>query len=77
MLKKNWKSQNAETVRTKWIETFGTKRHKPIICSREKFNAPGTIFNVPQTDGPKRVGTEKVLLKHLSTALKSPSEEHL
>ena len=60
VLKEYWKSQNAETVRTKWVETFGTQapKRQTIYRIRDKFDATGTILNAPKTGRPKTVCTE-------------------
>lgn len=60
VLKEYWKSQNAETVRTKWVETFGTQAPKRQTIYRipDKFDATGSILNAQKTGRPKTVCTE-------------------
>ena len=51
VLKGYWKSQNSETVKRKWVETFGTSTPKRqiVYCIRDKFDATGLILNPPKT----------------------------
>lgn len=60
VLKEYWKSQNAETVRTIWVETFGTQapKRQTIYRIHDKFDASGSILNAPETGRSKTVCTE-------------------
>ena len=60
VLKEYWKSQNAETVRINWVETFGTQAptRLTIYRIRDKFDATGSIVNAPKAGRPKTVCTE-------------------
>lgn len=60
VLKEYWKSQNAETIRKKWGETFGTQapKRQTIYCIRDKFDINGSILNAPKTGWLKTVCTE-------------------
>jgi hypothetical protein len=51
VLKEYWKSQNAETIRIKWVETFGTQapKRQTIYSIRDKFDTTGSILNAPVT----------------------------
>ena len=61
LLKEYWKSQNSETVRKKWVETFGipAPKRRTIYRIRDKFDTTGSILNIHKTGRPKTVCTEE------------------
>ena len=61
ILKKYWKYENAETVRTLWQEAFHTpppSRHT-IYHLRNKFDKTGSVNNAPKRGRPKTSTTEE------------------
>ena len=61
ILKKYWKYENAEMVRTLWQEAFHTpppSRHT-IYRLRNKFNKTGLMNNAPKCGRPKTSTTEE------------------
>ena len=76
VLKEYWKSQNAETVRTNWVGTFGTQapKRQTIYRIRDKFNATGSILNAPKTGRPKTVCTEDNKQLVAETFVQSPKK---
>ena len=61
ILKQYWKTENAEQVRTAWVEAFNTP---PPTCLtiyriRDKFDATGSVVNAPKSGRPRMSMTEE------------------
>ena len=87
ILKKYWKYENAETIRTAWHEAFHTpsSTRQTIYRLRNKFNITGSASNAPKSGRPKTSTTEenKTLVAvtfinslHGVLPLNCPSQEH-
>ena len=81
-LKRVLEISNSETVKRKWVETFGTPapKRQTIYHIHDKFNATGSILNAPKIGQPKTVCTEDNK-QHFAEAYvqspKNPPEELL
>jgi hypothetical protein len=55
ILKQYWKTENAEWVRTAWVEAFNTPppTRLTIYRIRDKFDATGSVANAPKSGRPK------------------------
>jgi hypothetical protein len=55
ILKQYWKIENAERVRTAWVEAFNTPppTRLTIYCIRDKFDGTGSVGNAPKSGHPK------------------------
>jgi hypothetical protein len=55
ILKQYWKTENAELVRTAWVEAFNTAplTRLTIYRIRDKFDATGSVANAPKSGRPK------------------------
>jgi hypothetical protein len=55
ILKQYWKTENAERVRTAWVEAFNTP--PPTLLTvyrvRDKLDATGSVANAPKSGRPK------------------------
>ncbi|XP_076322201.1 uncharacterized protein LOC143231570 isoform X1 [Tachypleus tridentatus] len=76
VLKEYWKSQNTETVRRKWVETFDTPapKRQTIYRIRDKFNATGSILNTAKTGRPKTACTENNKQRVADAFVQSPNK---
>jgi hypothetical protein len=54
ILKQYWKTENAERVRTVWVEAFNTPptTRLTIYRIRDKFDATGSVDNAPKSGRP-------------------------
>ena len=54
--------KNAETIKSKWVDTFGTRvlKKQTIYDIRDKFDSTGIILNSPKISRPETVCTEEI-----------------
>jgi len=61
ILKQYWKTENAERVRTAWVEEFNTPppTRLTIYRMRDKFDATGSVANAPKSGSSRTSMTEE------------------
>ena len=61
ILKQYWKTENADRVRTAWVETFNTPppTRLTIYRIRDKFDATCSVANAPKSGRPRTSMTEE------------------
>ena len=76
ILKKYWKYENAETVRTAWQEAFHTPSpsHLTIYRLRNKFDVTDSVSNAPKSGRPKTSTTEENKTLVAMTFIDSPKK---
>ena len=76
ILKKYWKYENAETVRTLWQEAFHTPppSRNTIYCLRNKFDETGSVNSAPKRGRPKTSTTEENKTLVALTFVNSPKK---
>ena len=74
ILKQYWKTENAERVRTAWVEAFNTppSTHLTIYCIRDKFYTTGSVANAPKSGRPRTSVTEENEMRVAMTFVNSP-----
>ena len=76
ILKRYWKTENAERVRTAWVEAFNTPppTRLTIYRIRDKFDATGSVADAPKYGRPRKSMTEKNEMRVAMTFVNSPKE---
>ena len=76
ILKQYWKTENADRVRTAWVEAFNTPppTRLTIYRIRDKFDATGSVGNVPKSGRPRTSTTEENEMRVAMTFVNSPKK---
>ena len=74
IFKQYWKTENAERVRTAWVEAFNTPlpTRLTIYRIRDKFDATGSVANAPKSGRPRTSMTEENEMSFAMTSVNSP-----
>jgi hypothetical protein len=74
ILKQYWKTENAERVRTAWVEAFNTPppTRLTIYRIRDKSEATGSVANAPKSGRPRTSMTEETEMRVAMTFVNSP-----
>jgi len=73
ILKQYWKTENAERVRTAWVEAFNTPppTRLKIYRIRDKFDATGSLANAQKSGRPRTSVTEENEMRFAMTFVDS------
>ena len=76
ILKQYWKIENAEWVRTAWVEAFNTPppTRLTIYRIRDKFDATGSVANAPKSGRPRTSMTEENEMRVAMTFVNRPKK---
>ena len=76
ILKQYWRTENAERVRTAWVEAFNTppQTRLTIYRIRDKFDAAGSVTNAPKSGRPRTSMTEENETRVAMTFVNSPKK---
>jgi hypothetical protein len=76
ILKQYWKTENAERVRTAWVEAFNTPppTRLTIYRIRDKFDAMGSVANAPKSGRPRTSMTEENEMRVSMTFVNNPKK---
>ena len=74
ILKQYWKTENAEWVRTAWVEAFNTPppTRLTIYRIRDKFDATGSVAYTPKSGRPRTSIIEENEMRVAITFVNSP-----
>ena len=76
ILKQYWKTENAERVRTAWVEAFNTPppTRLTIYRIRDKFDATGSVANARKSGRPRTSMIEENDMSVAMTFVNSPKK---
>jgi hypothetical protein len=76
IVKHYWKTENAERVRTAWVEAFNTPplTHLTFYRIRDKFDATGSVANAQKSGNPRTYMTEENEFIVAMTFVNSPKK---
>ena len=76
ILKQYWKTENAERVRTAWVEAFNTPppTRLTIYRIRDKFYATGSVANAPKSGRSRTSMTEENEMRVVMPFVNSPKK---
>jgi len=76
ILKQYWKNENAERVRTAWVDAFNTPSptRLTIYRVRDKFDETGSVANAPKYGRPRTSMTEENEMSVVVTFVNSPKK---
>jgi hypothetical protein len=75
-LRQYWKTENAERVRTAWVEAVNTPPPTRLTIYRigDKFGATGSVANAPKSGHPRTSMTEENEMRVAMTFVNSPKK---